>query len=515
MLTLGFRRWLGLTALLLFFSPFLTENALAASISANPTQGPPSTVVTIRGSEWPPGDLIELSWDFNWSVTVATATADGNGAFTAIITVPAGAPIGPNYIDAGDQAAFLTAQAPFTVVSQSATQLPPSKPPPPAQTTLPPPPAPPLPPPPPPPSSDQLSRVPRTASYEGFVHNLTHNKTATLTLLNVVKNQGSIKGDIVVGPGLFGSGSFSGTISTEGNATFTDVSSDGAASILFVGKLRDDQSFGGTYSLTNGNQQGIWQTTPAPALTTDCAHLVAPWVALYPGKDFGGDPLCFEGTGLVNLAAYDFDKRTRSINSGAINGTFFDQPSGQGNQMAFPKPKPGYAGWQQANLGTWDTKISSFIVDSNTNRHHRCGFFPIRLGVDPEIHDWSTIITALQQRNIPKAMDDFLGHHIYVSVNYLQDAGSKKYKVYNETTDTWFSPDDPDANKHADSWGQFNGTIRYGISTEWIFVNRLLPIVISNISLQPPLQQLAVAAIRLLYADEWLLYDYTGCKPPL
>jgi hypothetical protein len=40
----------------------------------------------------------------------------------------------------------------------------------------------------------------------------------------------------------------------------------------------------------------------------------------------------------------------------AANGTFFDQPNGQGNQLGF------FYGDEQANLGSWDNRISSFIV---------------------------------------------------------------------------------------------------------------------------------------------------------
>lgn len=114
-MALVLRPWLSLTALLLFFSPFLTEAALAAAITVTPTQGPPGTVVTVKGTAWPPGDLIEFSWDFNYQLTVASVKADATGAITAIITVPQDAPIGVTYVDAGDQAAFLTAQASFTV----------------------------------------------------------------------------------------------------------------------------------------------------------------------------------------------------------------------------------------------------------------------------------------------------------------------------------------------------------------------------------------------------------------
>ncbi|HCI78979.1 MAG TPA: hypothetical protein DHW02_04745, partial [Ktedonobacter sp.] len=94
-----------------------------------------------------------------------------------------------------------------------------------------------------------------------------------------------------------------------------------------------------------------------PTLTTDCAHLVTPWVALYQYPHFGGRELCFEGKGIINLAAYGFDKQTSSINI-AANGAFFDQQNGQGAQLAF------YYGDEQADLGNWDSRISSFRVDS-------------------------------------------------------------------------------------------------------------------------------------------------------
>lgn len=119
MLTPGLRPWLRLTALLLFFSLLFTENAPAASITAQPAQGPAGTGVTVKGAEWPPGDLIEFAWNFNYQLTVARVNADNSGAFNATVVVPQGAPIGPTYIDAGDQAAFLTAQAPFNVTGES------------------------------------------------------------------------------------------------------------------------------------------------------------------------------------------------------------------------------------------------------------------------------------------------------------------------------------------------------------------------------------------------------------
>ena len=101
----------------------------------------------------------------------------------------------------------------------------------------------------------------------------------------------------------------------------------------------------------------LLQVGPRPTLTTDCGHLVTPWVALYQYSNFGGRELCFEGTGLINLADFGFDKQTEAINI-AANGVFFDQANGQGAQLTF------YYGDEKADLGNWDNRISSFKVNS-------------------------------------------------------------------------------------------------------------------------------------------------------
>ncbi len=93
----------------------------------------------------------------------------------------------------------------------------------------------------------------------------------------------------------------------------------------------------------------------APTITTDCAHLVTPWVALYQYANYGGRELCFEGKGLINLADYGFDKQTVSVNI-AANGAFYDQPGGRGASQGF------YYGYEQSDIGAWDNRISSFVV---------------------------------------------------------------------------------------------------------------------------------------------------------
>jgi hypothetical protein len=80
-------------------------------------------------------------------------------------------------------------------------------------------------------------------------------------------------------------------------------------------------------------------------------------VALYQYSNYGGRELCFEGTGLINLADYGFDKQTEAINI-AANGVFYDQPNGGGAQLGF------YYGDEHSDLGSWDNRISSFRVES-------------------------------------------------------------------------------------------------------------------------------------------------------
>jgi hypothetical protein len=124
MLARGPRRQFILTPLFILFLSILTKNAFAALISANPTQGPPGSAVTVNGSQWPPSDRIELSWNFPPFNTVATVQADGSGNFTAAITVPSDAPIGTTRINAINEAGDITWQAEFTVTAVE-SQLPP------------------------------------------------------------------------------------------------------------------------------------------------------------------------------------------------------------------------------------------------------------------------------------------------------------------------------------------------------------------------------------------------------
>ena len=77
-------------------------------------------------------------------------------------------------------------------------------------------------------------------------------------------------------------------------------------------------------------------------------------MALYQYSNFGGTQIYFSGVGTINLADYGFADMTEAINI-AANGAFYD---GNGNQLTF------YYGDEQADLGTWDNRITSFTVVS-------------------------------------------------------------------------------------------------------------------------------------------------------
>lgn len=88
------------------------------------------------------------------------------------------------------------------------------------------------------------SSYPSLAStYQGSVHNSCCGD-ATLTLTSIVQNQQEISGNVVIGPGLSGSGPFTGTIMSDGSVSFTDTPTDGASTIFFIGTLNADGSFG-------------------------------------------------------------------------------------------------------------------------------------------------------------------------------------------------------------------------------------------------------------------------------
>jgi hypothetical protein len=89
-------------------------NIIGQHIIVNPTQGQPGTAVTVTGSSWTPGDVVDIS--LSPSVSVLTkATVAGDGTFSTTFTVPENAATGSQFVNAKDETTSQTAQAPFTV----------------------------------------------------------------------------------------------------------------------------------------------------------------------------------------------------------------------------------------------------------------------------------------------------------------------------------------------------------------------------------------------------------------
>jgi hypothetical protein len=103
--------------------------------------------------------------------------------------------------------------------------------------------------------------------------NLTYNVRSDGTLTGVTEDQqGNISGQMTIHSPLFGTGSFTGTV------TNTAINFVGASRGVYTGTVNAQGILSGTYSY--GSQHGTWQATP-----TQTTHLST------SGKSAGGLPL--------------------------------------------------------------------------------------------------------------------------------------------------------------------------------------------------------------------------------
>jgi streptogramin lyase len=84
------------------------------SITVNPTQGSPGTEITVTGSNWTSGDVVDISLSTSASV-LTKATVASDGTFNVSFNVPGNATLGPQFVNAKDETTGQTAQASFTV----------------------------------------------------------------------------------------------------------------------------------------------------------------------------------------------------------------------------------------------------------------------------------------------------------------------------------------------------------------------------------------------------------------
>jgi serine/threonine protein kinase len=113
------------------------------------------------------------------------------------------------------------------------------------------------------------------ASYNGTIHNTPANVTSTMSLTSVRQNGSAISGYFTVGPGLLGSGPFSGTVTTGGSITFLVQAYSNHLPLYFYGTVFTNGSMSGSYCSWQYNRcnnaaggYGTWKVMPASAEVT-------------------------------------------------------------------------------------------------------------------------------------------------------------------------------------------------------------------------------------------------------
>lgn len=92
------------------------------------------------------------------------------------------------------------------------------------------------------------SRYPLLAgTYSGTMYDVSNNVSATMSLTTIRQNQAAISGYLVVGPGIQGSGHFSGTIDVNKRFQFSVVDVSGKARLSLEGVIQSASSLSGEY----------------------------------------------------------------------------------------------------------------------------------------------------------------------------------------------------------------------------------------------------------------------------
>ena len=103
---------------------------------------------------------------------------------------------------------------------------------------------------------------PIAGTYSGTIDDVSSNVKTSLSLTGVQQSQGKITGYLVLGPGLQGSGPFSGTIDGANHLRLTVKDSAGHASFLFEGVIQSTISLNGDF----------YRCSPISALSNQCSR---------------------------------------------------------------------------------------------------------------------------------------------------------------------------------------------------------------------------------------------------
>lgn len=97
-------------------SPNVSHAAPAAMISLNPAKVAAGAKVTVTGSGWTAGHVVNLNLDKSATV-LASATVASDGTFEATLTVPATGTVGMHSVVAVDKATKVVVKATLTVIA--------------------------------------------------------------------------------------------------------------------------------------------------------------------------------------------------------------------------------------------------------------------------------------------------------------------------------------------------------------------------------------------------------------
>jgi serine/threonine protein kinase len=109
-----------------------------------------------------------------------------------------------------------------------------------------------------------------STGYSGSIHNTPASVDSSMTIAQIRQSNGNISGFLSLGPGLLGSGNFSGTVTEDKKLQFLVPSYSGLLPLFFQGQILANGSMSGTYcSYQNGQCNfsgggyGTWQLAPS------------------------------------------------------------------------------------------------------------------------------------------------------------------------------------------------------------------------------------------------------------
>ena len=92
-------------------------SAISAKVTVSPTSGPPGTVVTVSGSNFPSNQTVNIVFVASTGRVkfLGSVTTSSTGTFTTTVTVPPSAPTGASKIRAQVPGTTIRASGAFTV----------------------------------------------------------------------------------------------------------------------------------------------------------------------------------------------------------------------------------------------------------------------------------------------------------------------------------------------------------------------------------------------------------------